>query len=283
MAGIVADVAGPAQHLEVRPPRHALVEPGRRPGRGTVADERGDDVLVPLQPVVHLAATMSTSLWCARSATTCSSSRPPAGAQGRASIGRSTTCSSSAATRSSCRSWSRPRASAGELRAHALRVPGVGEPGAGPPGDAHGGDAAADDVGREEVRRDEILQRPAEGVLAGRDERGVRDRQPERAAEERGHGEPVGCGADHGRLAGGVDEADPAGLVQRDDVTDGGEPQQPRRHRLHPTQRAAPGAVGVRQQRPVGVCSLGAASARRRGSPDRSSSGTRRRRARPRA
>ena len=59
----------------------------------------------------------------------------------------------------------------------------------------------------EEVLAHELLQAPAEVVLALRDQRRVRDRQPERVLEQRRHREPVRDRAHHRRLGAGVHEA----------------------------------------------------------------------------
>ena len=48
----------------------------------------------------------------------------------------------------------------------------------------------------------------ADAVLVARDDRGVRDRQAERVAEQRGDREPVGEAADHGRLGECLDPAE---------------------------------------------------------------------------
>ena len=58
-----------------------------------------------------------------------------------------------------------------------------------------------------------------------RDQRGVRDGQPERAAEQRGHREPVGEAAHHARLRDGEDPPAPPGGAERkrEDGERGGE------------------------------------------------------------
>ena len=68
-------------------------------------------------------------------------------------------------------------------------------------------DPLADDRLLQEVLAEELLEALAQLVLALGDQRGVRDRQPERVLEQRGHGEPVGDRADHRRLGAGVHEA----------------------------------------------------------------------------
>ena len=59
-----------------------------------------------------------------------------------------------------------------------------------------------------------------------RDQRRVRDRQPERVPEQRGDREPVGDRADHAGLGAGVDEAPEPVLSSVSDVHHGGEDQQ---------------------------------------------------------
>ena len=61
----------------------------------------------------------------------------------------------------------------------------------------------------QEILLEEIGERLADPVLVARDDRGVRDRQAERMAEQRGDREPVGEAADHRRLGEGVDVAEP--------------------------------------------------------------------------
>ena len=61
----------------------------------------------------------------------------------------------------------------------------------------------------EEIVLEEVGERVADPVLVARDDRGVRDRQAERMAEQRGHREPVGEAADHRRFGEGADEAEP--------------------------------------------------------------------------
>ena len=55
-----------------------------------------------------------------------------------------------------------------------------------------------DRLGRQEVGLDELAQRIGDALVVARDDGGVRDRQPERPAEQRHHGVPVGEAA-HGR------------------------------------------------------------------------------------
>ena len=61
----------------------------------------------------------------------------------------------------------------------------------------------------QEIFLEEIGQRLADAVLVARDDRGVRDRQAERVAEQGGDREPVGQAADHRRLGERLDLAEP--------------------------------------------------------------------------
>ena len=56
---------------------------------------------------------------------------------------------------------------------------------------------------------EEVGERLADPVLVARDDRGVRDRQAERMAEQRGDREPVGKAADHRRFGEGLHIAQP--------------------------------------------------------------------------
>ncbi len=213
------DVPGPAQGLGVGALSDALVEPRRRPRGRPVAHQGGDDVLVVVAARCAARRRQGRRAGGAPAPPRRARAAAPPGAPtaGPAS-GRSTTCSSTATTRSSFRIVQHAAGRARDLLADPLRVRGVGQPGAHAAPHADGGDPAADDVRRQEVRRDEVLQGAAEGVLAGRDQRGVRDRQPERVPEQGGDGEPVGRRADRRRLARGVDEPEPARAVEREQV-----------------------------------------------------------------
>src|SRR5512146_1698493 len=93
-----------------------------------------------------------------------------------------------------------------------------------------------DDIAREEVALHERAERAADTVLSRRNDRGVRNGNAERMTEQRGHGEPVGEPADHGRLHRRAHDAEPreAGLEHAsDDEQDGGGNEQKRRAALH--------------------------------------------------
>lgn len=148
-------------------------------------------------------------------------------------------------------------------------VRGLGQPGAEAATDAEGVEPGPDHVGGEEVLPDELAQRDAELVLLGRDDRGVRDGQAERAPEERGDGEPVRERADHAGLGRGGDVRGPAAgapgvlgvLGQYVDQRD--QDQQTGRGGLHPADAAAAllvgGAEHERSARGDGVRSGGSA------------------------
>ena len=72
----------------------------------------------------------------------------------------------------------------------------------------------------------------------------MRDRQPERVLEERGHREPVRDRAHHRRLGAGVHEAEETVLVAGHEVDHGREQQQPDGDRAHPPQAGAAERVG---------------------------------------
>ncbi len=87
-----------------------------------------------------------------------------------------------------------------------------------------------DDRRDQEILLEEVGQRLADPVLVARDDRGVRDRQAERVAEQRRDREPVGKAADHRRFGERLDVAEP-GIV-RLERAGGGE------HRGHHDQQA---------------------------------------------
>jgi hypothetical protein len=92
------------------------------------------------------------------------------------------------------------------------------------------------DLTRQEVLLDEIAEHAADAVLLGRDDRGVRDRQAQRPAEQCGDGEPVGETAHERRFRRGPDEAKPRidGLEgARGEKDEKRNDQEARRHALH--------------------------------------------------
>ena len=110
-----------------------------------------------------------------------------------------------------------------------------------------------DDGAGQEVLLHEGAQARADLVLLARDDRGVRDRQPERVPEQRGDGEPVGQRADHRGLGGGPHVADPGAGVpaeQHAGEEDERRPaEQPGGQPLHPGEVAGPLRVVERRRR----------------------------------
>ncbi len=88
------------------------------------------------------------------------------------------------------------------------RVGRLGQPAAQARNEARRTDPLGQHLGVEEVLLDELAQGGGELVLALDQQRGMRDRQPQRAAEQRRHREPVGHPADHGRLGPGLHVAE---------------------------------------------------------------------------
>jgi hypothetical protein len=129
-------------------------------------------------------------------------------------------------------------------------VLGPGQPAADPPRHLGVAQPLADHLLGQEVRADEVGEVAAEGVLAGRDDRGVRDRQRQRVPEQRGHREPVGQAADHAGFRGGLDVADPAVAAGAagQHVDDRGEQQQRAGAHLHPDKTPPADPVGRAQQ-----------------------------------
>ena len=84
-------------------------------------------------------------------------------------------------------------------------------------------------VGSQEARLDEVAERLAELLLALGDDRGVRDRHPERVAEQRHHREPVGQAADHGGLGGGLHVPVPGAVLDPGRHGERRTPPRPRR------------------------------------------------------
>ena len=157
---------------------------------------------------------------------------------------RSTTAASSAPDTSSSRKTSvAPAERGGTVAAHQCGVARCDEPPRGSAGHSGGPQPFDHRVTGEEVLLHKGPQRAAQLVLPGRDQGGVGDRQPQRMAEQRGDGEPVGQPADH-RGLGRRPEIAPAGVVilgdPRPDEHDGRGEQQSCRARLHPSQIAPP-------------------------------------------
>src|SRR5574338_1238202 len=87
---------------------------------------------------------------------------------------------------------------------------------ADPPGDAFRDPQpvkpGGNDLTREEVVLHEAAEAPADAILATRDDRGVRDRNAHRVAEQRGDREPVREPTHHRRLGRGAYEPEPGVL-----------------------------------------------------------------------
>jgi hypothetical protein len=104
------------------------------------------------------------------------------------------------------------------------RVFGVGNPSRETFPDVQAAQTSFDDLSRQEVALDERSERAADAVLSRWNNGGVRDRYPERVAEERRDREPVREPAHHRGFGRRAHETQPceAGLQQaRDEVHDG--------------------------------------------------------------
>ena len=100
--------------------------------------------------------------------------------------------------------------------------------------------------GGQEIVLEKHRQRVADAILVARDDRGVRDRQAERMAEQRGDREPVREATDHRRFGKGADE--PGGQIcrlelPRDQICRGHQHQQAGGDDLH-SRRAGLGEEG---------------------------------------
>ena len=155
----------------------------------------------------------STSAWCDPSATTSPSRRPSTGATSVARTRCPMTDSATALTSSSRSTSIAPRSMVASSSVTRRAWSGPAQPAAEPGCDVDVDQPAAYDLRREEVVTDEVTEAGAQGVLAGRDQGRVRDREPERASEQRGDGEPVGETADHARLGRSGDVPGPGGAV----------------------------------------------------------------------
>jgi hypothetical protein len=135
----------------------------------------------------------------------------------------------------------------GRVAGQPLGPPGGGEELPEPARHVDGRELLLDDGAGEEVLLDERAQAGPDLVLLPRDDRRVRDRQPQRVPEQRGDGEPVGERAHHRRLGGGPHVADP-GTGRRaeqhaPEEDGGGEQEQAGRQPLHPDQVPQPRRV----------------------------------------
>ncbi len=99
---------------------------------------------------------------------------------------------------------------------------------------------------------DEVAEDPADTVLLGLQDGGVRDRQAERSPKQGGDGKPVGEATDEGSLGGGAEVADPRGVrgrQRRRDEHRQGHDEQPQGDELHPAKGGA--AFGFVERRRV--------------------------------
>ena len=105
----------------------------------------------------------------------------------------------------------------------------------------------------QEIVLEEGGQRVADAVLVARDDRGVRDRQAERMAEQGGDREPVGQAADHRRLGEGLHVAEPGiAMLEVRARRRTSRPSPPAGRSRRPSSRAAPGWAGLNRGRASG-------------------------------
>ncbi len=249
MVAIAPDRPQPLHRLVVGPADHPPADEPGRPAGGPLADDAVEGVRVPAQPVVHLAdhqvdQPVMRAVADDRVQQVAHRPRQRFGLQpGHDHVGDQVVHVVVLDV-----GQRHPR-QPGALGHRPGRVGVHLQPLTQPDADAGGGDPLADDVLGEEVLAEERLQVAGDVVLALRDDRGVRDRQPERMPEQGGDREPVGQGADHRRLGAGVHEAPDAriGHAQGGQVDDRGGHQQRQRDQLHPAQPGRPFLVGLRQ------------------------------------
>ena len=139
----------------------------------------------------------------------------------------------------------------GGLGGHPLGVRGLRQPLAEPARDFGVAQLGLDDLRRHEVLPDEGAQTLSQLVFLAFDDRGVRDRYPQRVLEQRRHREPVGQRTDHAGLRGGGHVPDPRpGAVglgpAADQEQNGGADQETQRDDLHSPQATAAFGVGGR-------------------------------------
>ena len=99
----------------------------------------------------------------------------------------------------------------GERDRRGARRGGIGEEAMQDAGQVEARQHAGDLVGGEHVGGDEAAEGGAETLLLVGDDGGVRDRDAERVAEQRGDREPVGDAADEARLGGGLQQVGGSG------------------------------------------------------------------------
>ena len=130
------------------------------------------------------SSVRSTRPWCAPSRTTSSSRLPATGLTGSSSS-RGSSASWMIAAMSSSRTRDRPSWSTeADLVADAAGVALVAEPRADSAAQLGGVEPLTDHGFLQEVLADELLEAATQHLLALRDQRGVRDRQPQRVLED---------------------------------------------------------------------------------------------------
>ncbi len=106
----------------------------------------------------------------------------------------------------------RLRQAARDLARDAPAVLRIGEPAGGTLGGTHGTQVGGDHLTRQEMILHEGPEDPADALLAGGHDRGVRDREPQGVTEQGGDGEPVREAADQRRFRRGAHVAEPRKL-----------------------------------------------------------------------
>ena len=178
--------------------------PGQPPRR-LVAEAVLQLVAVLVEVAVEaLAAPASTTSSWRPSLVRAPSARPAIGTIDADSRRSRTSRSSTSWTASSSRRSTTSTAPPSTWPASRSALAGSASQRGHPVADVGGPHPLGDGVGGEEAGLDELAERLAELLLALGDDRGVGDRQPERVAEQRHHGEPVGQPADHRGLGGGL-------------------------------------------------------------------------------
>ena len=156
------------------------------------------------------------------------------------------------ATRRRARPSSMVASMRGSMPASAIgggpRRDGVGQEAVQDAGQVEAGQHTRDLVGGEHVGGDEAAERGAEPLLLVRDDGGVRDRDAERMAEQRGDREPVGDAADEAGLGGGLEQVggEPGGQRVAAERQRGHQDQQRGGEGPVAAQRAPGFGVGVR-------------------------------------
>ena len=152
----------------------------------------------------------------------------------------------------------RPAADGGQAVAHALGIGGLGQPGRHAAGGIKFAHLGQHLFGGQKVLGNEVGQVAANAVFVLGNDRGVRNRQAQRVAEQRHHGKPVGNGTHHRRLGkGGHPGPDGVAceLPLRQQLQRGGGQQQTQRQRLHAAEVVGLLLLGGAQRH---ACTVGA-------------------------